>query len=145
MGCVPYLPSSHSVRPDSSFIPSAVAAHQHSAPTPSLLSLVLVSLRFTSLLVLTLTLTFPHVIARRSPPVAVVPVAAETKEDDKDEDKDQITTWAVFFERLWKLSPYLWPSDSLKLKFFSFLCLVVVVVGRGCLLLDPPRRNPLSQ
>lgn len=84
-------------------------------------------------------------IARRSPPVAVVPVAAETKEDDKDEDKDQITTWAVFFERLWKLSPYLWPSDSLKLQFFSFLCLVVVVVGRGCLLPYPPRRNPLSQ
>ncbi|CAL1707785.1 unnamed protein product [Somion occarium] len=46
-------------------------------------------------------------------------------------------SWSELYDRLKRITPYLWPSKSRALQFLAFLCILLVVVGRFVNFLTP--------
>ncbi|KAI0072708.1 hypothetical protein K474DRAFT_338651 [Panus rudis PR-1116 ss-1] len=57
-------------------------------------------------------------------------------EDPKDEINPD-PSWGELYDRLKRITPYLWPSKNRGLQFLAFLCVLLVVVGRFVNVLTP--------
>ena len=72
-----------------------------------------------------------------TPPISPKPSIVIPKKLGEVKRDERVLTWAEVWVRMKKVWPYLWPSTSFKLQFFTFLTIVLVLIGRAFTPLQP--------
>ncbi|KAK7472887.1 ATP-binding cassette-type vacuolar membrane transporter Hmt1 [Stygiomarasmius scandens] len=73
---------------------------------------------------------------QQSAPTTRTPSPSRVKTDEKPEISTE-PSWSEMYQRLKRLSPYLWPSKSRSLQLIAIICLLILAIGRVVNLVVP--------
>ncbi|KAL0956110.1 hypothetical protein HGRIS_002278 [Hohenbuehelia grisea] len=88
------------------------------------------------------TFRTPRSTLHRSTPNtrAATPAPSSNGQDTKGEEKPEIAldpSWSEIWQRIKRISPYLWPKNSRPLQGLAAICIVILLIGRVVMVLLP--------